>query len=343
MFTVSLFDNIVTLLTANDKMETRKDFLDWGREVIEKEASAITNLAKHLDDDFSRACELLFHCQGRVIVTGLGKSGHVGKKIAATLASTGSPAFFVHAAEASHGDFGMITNKDIVLAISNSGKTQEIILLLPLLQQLQIPLISFTGDAESALARQATVNLNTHVTNEAGPLDLAPTSSTTACLALGDALAIALLRARDFKREDFARSHPGGTLGKRLLVRVDHLMHAGNDAPRVLASTSLKQALLEMSSKHLGMTTVVDNDDKLLGIFTDGDVRRALENDHNIMDTSIDHLMTSECLTTSNDRLAFEVFSDMEQRKITAMPVVDDDNCVIGVIHLHDILQAGII
>ncbi len=324
-------------------MRTRKDFLHWGNSVVAKEITAIDNLRQRIDENFANACEILLQCQGRIVVLGLGKSGHIGNKIAATLASTGTPAFFVHAAEASHGDFGMITANDVIMAISNSGKTHEILTLLPLIKYLNIPLISLTGDVHSPLARQATVNINIGVPEEAGPLDLVPTCSTTATLVIGDALAMALLHTRDFSAADFARVHPGGTLGKRLLLTVEQLMHGGVKIPRITKKTSLQDALIEMSVKRLGMTTVIDADGKLVGIFTDGDLRRALENQVDFMKASIDTLMTTECKTTHADQLVFTVFNQMEQHKITAMPVIDNQHLVIGVIHLHDILQAGII
>ena len=324
-------------------MAINKDFCAWGSDVIDKEAAAILNLRERIDHNFADACELLLNCNGRIVVLGLGKSGHIGNKIAATLASTGSPAFFVHAAEASHGDFGMITNSDVVLAISNSGKTNEILTLLPLIKHLNINLISLTGDSNSPLAQQASVNIDIGVPEEAGPLDLAPTSSTTATLVIGDALAIALLHARGFSEEDFARSHPGGTLGKRLLLTVQQLMRHHEAIPQVLESALLKDTLVEMTAKRLGMTTIVDHQNKLLGIFTDGDLRRAIESGTDIMQMTMTKLMTTNCKTTATDKLAFEVFNEMEQHKITAIPVVDTQHQVIGVIHLHDILQAGII
>ncbi len=320
-----------------------QDFCTWANEVIDKEASAIENLRKCIDDNFALACQQLLKCEGRIIVLGLGKSGHIGNKIAATFASTGSPAFFVHAAEASHGDFGMITANDVVLAISNSGKTNEILTLLPLIKHLDIDLISLTGDADSPLAQQATVNIDIGAPEEAGPLDLAPTSSTTATLVIGDALAIALLRARGFSAADFARSHPGGTLGKRLLLTVKQLMRQRQDIPKVSPDALLKDVLVEMTAKRLGMTTIVDDEDTLLGIYTDGDLRRTLEHGINVMQTTITDLMTTNCRTTSAEKLAFEIFNEMEQHKITAMPIVNEQHQVIGVIHLHDILQAGVI
>ena len=324
-------------------MSTNQDFRRWGSDVVNKAVKAINNLGQRIDENFVRACEILLHCQGHVVVLGVGKSGHIGNKIAATLASTGTPSFFVHATEASHGDFGMITTNDVVLAISNSGKTNEILTLLPLIEHLHIPLISLSGDVHSPLAHQAMVNIDIGVSEEVGPLDLAPTCSTTATLVMGDALAIALLRARDFSTADFARTHPGGTLGKRLLLTVEQLMHSDTKIPRIREKTLLKDALLEMTTKRLGMTTIVDADDRLLGIFTDGDLRRAIEHEVDVMQTSIDTLMSTKCKTTHANKLVFEVFNEMEQHKITAMPVINNDHHVIGVIHLHDILQAGVI
>lgn len=324
-------------------MSMAKDFCRWGNDVVAKESTAINNLQQRIDENFAHACEILLHCEGRVVVLGLGKSGHIGNKISATLASTGTPAFFVHAAEASHGDFGMITANDVLLVISNSGKTNEILTLLPLIKHLNIPLISLSGDIHSPLARQAIVNIDIGVPEEAGPIDLAPTCSTTATLVMGDALALALLHARNFSAADFARVHPGGTLGKRLLLTVGQLMHGDAKIPRITVKTLLKDALVEMTAKRLGMTTIVDVNGKLLGIFTDGDLRRALENEVDIMQTNIDTLMSTECKTTHADKLVFEVFNEMEQHKITAMPVIDTKQHVIGVIHLHDILQAGLI
>ena len=324
-------------------MASTKQFCAWGLDVLRKEAQAIINLEQHIDERFAQACEILLNCKGHVIVIGLGKSGHIGNKIAATLASTGCPSFFVHAAEATHGDFGMITADDVVLAISNSGKTSEILTLLPHIKQLQVSLISITSDPKSPLAQEATVNLNTGVEREAGPLDLAPTSSTTATLALGDALAIALIRARNFTREDFARSHPGGVIGKRLLLRVSELMHTDASIPMVHTNALIKDALIEMTAKRLGMTTIVDDDNRLLGIFTDGDLRRIIEHGYNLTDTHIADLMVRNCKAIDQDILAFEALTEMENHKITAMPVVDHNRKIIGVLHMHDILQAGVI
>jgi arabinose-5-phosphate isomerase len=324
-------------------MTTVKQFCTWGLEVLRKEAQAIHNLEQYIDEHFAQACEILLNCKGHIIVIGLGKSGHIGNKIAATLASTGSPAFFVHAAEATHGDFGMITADDVVLAISNSGKTNEILTLLPHIKQLDVTLISITSDPNSPLSQEAKINLNTGVQREAGSLALAPTSSTTATLALGDALAIALTQARNFTHEDFARSHPGGVIGKRLLLRVSELMHTGTTIPKVHTDALIKDALIEMTAKRLGMTTIVDDDDHLLGIFTDGDLRRVIEQGHNLMNSHIADLMVRKCKTIQQNLLAFEALTEMENHKITTIPVVDAKQKILGVLHMHDILQAGVI
>lgn len=324
-------------------MISQKNFKDWGIEVIRKELAAIAALTDRINDDFAKACEILLNCRSRIIVVGLGKSGHIGNKIAATLASTGSPAFFVHAAEAAHGDFGMITADDCVLAISNSGKTGEILNLLPFLNHLNVPLISMTGNPNSPLAKAADINLNAYVAEEAGPDDLAPTCSTTVAMVLGDALAMVLLQARGFTKEDFARSHPGGTLGKRLLLTVEEVMRKGHEIPIVPLHSQLKHVLMEMTAKRLGMTTVVDEANKLVGIFTDGDLRRTIEEGHDLRHDLIENLMTRHCKTTTTSRLAYEAFIEMEQHKITAMPVIDEKNQLMGIVHLHDILQAGVI
>ena len=319
------------------------ELCQWGRDVIRKEAHAVANLEEQINADFAKACNTLYHCKGRIAVLGLGKSGHIGQKIAATLASTGSPAFFIHASEANHGDFGMITEDDIILAISNSGKTPEILALLPQINALNIPLIAITGDASSPLATRASINLHINVSEEAGPLDLAPTSSTTATLAMGDAIAITLLRAHNFNKEDFARAHPGGSLGKRLLLRVEEVMRKNSAIPSVPVTATLKDALLEMTAKHLGMTSIVDDEHVIQGIFTDGDLRRTMKEDVNLSSTLIKTIMTTHFKSTHADKLAYEVFTEMENAKITAMPVVDDKKKVIGIIHLHDILQTGLI
>jgi len=307
------------------------------------EITALQDLLPRLGEDFVRACELMLACTGRVVVVGMGKSGHIGKKIAATLASTGTPAFFVHPAEASHGDMGMLTAGDLVLALSNSGSTAEILTLLPLIKRLGIPLVSMTGRASSPLAEAAEVNLDAAVRQEACPLQLAPTASTTAALALGDALAVALMEARGFTAEQFALSHPGGALGKRLLLRASDLMHSGERLPVVRYSASLAQALLEMSSKGLGMTCVLDDKGRLAGIFTDGDLRRAFDRDLDLRSASIDKLMTRSPRTAQPAMLAAEVLHLMQTHKINALVVVDSDNRPLGALNMHDLLRAGVI
>ena len=308
---------------------------------IRMEREAVGALEQRIDGAFVRACELLLAIRGRVIVTGMGKSGHIASKIAATLASTGTPAFYVHPAEASHGDIGMITADDAVVALSNSGRSPEVVTLLPLLKRLGIPLVSMTGDACSPLAEAADAHLDTGVSIEACPLNLAPTSSTTTALVMGDALAIALLEARGFTAEDFAFSHPGGTLGKKLLLKVEDVMHTGAAIPRVQPDTVLAAALLEISRKGLGMTTVTDADDHLLGIFTDGDLRRALDEDVDVRSTRINALMTRNAKSIAPNMLAAEALRIMEENKITSL-VVQDRERMVGVLHLMSLLQAGI-
>lgn len=318
------------------------DFKQSAIRTIAMERDAISALLQRVDGHFERACELLLSCQGRVVVTGMGKSGHIGKKIAATLASTGSPAMFVHPAEASHGDLGMITTHDVVIALSNSGNTAEVVTLLPLFKRMNAPLISMTGNANSTLAKAAEVNLDVSVTEEACPLDLAPTSSTTTTLVMGDALAIALLEARGFSPEDFAFSHPGGALGRRLLLKVDDVMHSGRMIPKVSPDTMLSEALMEMTSKGLGMTTITDTDNTLLGIFTDGDLRRTLDHNIDIHNTVITEVMTSHCKTATASMLAAEALAIMDTGKISVLVVTDKDNKPIGAVHLHDLLNAGV-
>ncbi|MDJ0877002.1 MAG: KpsF/GutQ family sugar-phosphate isomerase [Halieaceae bacterium] len=319
------------------------DFLGAVRRTVELERDAITDLLDRLDDSFTRACEILLNTQGRVVVTGMGKSGHIGTKIAATLASTGTPSFFVHPGEASHGDLGMITSQDSVIALSNSGSTSEVVTLLPLLKRLAVPLVTMTGNPDSVLARAADVNLDTRVAQEACPMDLAPTSSTTVSLVAGDALAIALLEARGFTAEDFAFSHPAGALGRKLLLKVDDIMHGGDELPRVSAGTLLDEALVEVSSKGLGLTTVLDNGGQLLGVFTDGDLRRALDNEMDIHATTIETVMNADPITIDKEILAAEALHIMEERTITGLIAVDDNRRPTGVVKLQDILKAGVV
>lgn len=309
---------------------------------IRLELEAIEALLQRINGDFTRACELILQCKGRVVVVGMGKSGHVGRKIAATLASTGTAAFFVHPGEASHGDMGMITRDDVVLALSNSGSTSEIVTLLPLIKRLGITLISMTGNPASPLAQAAAVNLDAGVSQEACPLNLAPTSSTTVSLVLGDALAIALLEARGFTAEDFAFSHPGGALGRRLLLKVENVMHQGAELPLVRRGTPLREALLEMTRKGLGMTLVAEADGRLAGVFTDGDLRRALDRGVDVRDAGIDALMTIPGKTIRADALAAEALKLMEDHKISALVVVDDNHMPVGALNMHDLLRAGV-
>jgi len=318
------------------------DFISSGIRTIRIESAAVTALNQRLDGEFTKACELILNCAGRVIVTGMGKSGHIGNKIAATLASTGTPAFFVHPAEASHGDMGMITPQDVVLAISYSGTSNEILTLLPLFKRSGIKIISMTGNAQSTLAEVSEAHLNIAVEIEACPLDLAPTASTTATLVMGDALAIALLEARGFTAEDFAFSHPGGALGRKLLLRVSDIMHSGDKIPRVLANASLSQALLTMTEKGFGLTTVVDDNNQLLGIFTDGDLRRTIDKGVDFSKAAIGDLMHRNPKTVSDKALAAEALKIMEDAKITALIVRNEQQCPVGVLHMHDLLRAGV-
>lgn len=313
------------------------------RAVIETEAEALGAMIQRIDDDFVSACEHMLACQGRIVVLGMGKSGHIGNKIAATLASTGSPAFFVHPGEASHGDLGMITEKDVVLALSNSGETEELLTIVPLIKRLGVPLIALTGRPESTLARSATVHLDVSVEKEACPLGLAPTASTTAALVMGDALAISLLESRGFTAEDFARSHPAGRLGRRLLLHIGDIMHSGDGVPCVSPEASVAEALVEMTRAGLGITAVIDQDSKLLGVFTDGDLRRAVDNRIDVHSTQVKQVMTVNGKTIEPNRLAVEAAQMMERHKIHALPVVDENNRVVGAFNIHDLLRAGVL
>lgn len=311
--------------------------------VIDTEADAIYRLKERINTNFVQACEHMRRCKGRIVVTGMGKSGHIGSKIAATLASTGTPAFFVHPGEASHGDLGMITDKDVVMAMSNSGETLEILTIVPIIKRLGVPLICLTGNPESSLAKAATVNIDVSVEKEACPLGLAPTSSTTAALVMGDAMAIALLEYRGFSAEDFARSHPGGSLGRRLLLRVEDIMRTGERIPSVRRNTLLKDALVEISRKGLGMTAIVTEESKVIGIYTDGDLRRTLDQPINIHTTYIHQVMTANCRTISPQLLAVEALKQMEDFKVNSFPVVDDLGRLVGALNMHDLLQAGVV
>ncbi|WP_331351489.1 KpsF/GutQ family sugar-phosphate isomerase [Cellvibrio sp. UBA7671] len=319
------------------------DYVSSALRTIRLEAEAVTALSARIDGQFTAACELILNCAGRVIVTGMGKSGHIGKKIAATLASTGTPAFFVHPGEASHGDLGMITKNDIVLAISYSGTSSEIVTLLPLLKRAGIKIISMSANAQSTLGEIAEVNLDISVVFEACPLDLAPTSSTTATLVMGDALAIALLEARGFTAEDFAFSHPGGALGRKLLLRVADVMHSGDDIPRVAPDTPMLDALMVMSEKGFGMTTVMDHGGNLLGIFTDGDLRRSIDKGVDIRTAKVGELMNTQPKMLRENTLAAEALALMEQAKINVLLITNEQKALVGVVKINDLLRAGII
>ena len=310
--------------------------------MLATEAEAVGALAERLGEEFAAACRLLLDCKGRAVVTGMGKSGHVGRKIAATLASTGSPSFFLHPAEASHGDIGMIIAGDVVIALSNSGETGELLTILPLIKRIGAPLIALTGNRASTLARYATVTLDVSVPAEACPLNLAPTASTTAALAMGDALAVAVLEARGFTEEDFARSHPAGNLGRRLLLHVDEVMRRGAELPSTGPDTLLGAGLLEMSRKGLGMTTVLDERGRVLGIFTDGDLRRALDRQIDVHSTTMREVMTTGCRVAKPRMLAAEAVRLMQEHRITALPVVDDAGVLVGALNVHDLLRAGV-
>jgi len=315
-----------------------------GRRVLEIETRALAALAQRLDGEFSAACRLLLACEGRVVCTGMGKSGHVARKIAATLASTGTPAFYMHPGEAAHGDLGMVTDADVVLALSYSGESDEILLLLPAIRRQGNRLVAMTGRPQSSLAREADVHLDVGVPAEACPLDLAPTASTTAALAMGDALAVALLEARGFTADDFARSHPAGALGRRLLLHITDVMHAGDEVPRVPADASLSEALVEMSRKRLGMTAVVDGDGRLLGLYTDGDLRRTLDDAAvDLRTTRIGEVMTRNPRTIGADALAVEAAQLMEAHKINALVVLDGEGRVAGALNIHDLLRARVV
>lgn len=321
---------------------TKDELLALAANVLDIEARAVDALKARLDDSFVAACELCMATPGRVVVTGMGKSGHVSNKIAATLASTGTPAFFMHPAEASHGDLGMITSQDLLLAISYSGETAEVVTILPMVKRMGAKLISMTGNPKSTMAQAADVHLDISVEQEACPLKLAPTASTTATLAMGDALAVALLEKRGFTAEDFARSHPSGSLGKRLLLRVSDVMRTGDRIPAVNADVTLRDALLEMTDKGLGMTAIVDDQHSILGIYTDGDLRRTLDAGSDIRTTTIREVMHANCKTTSADVLAAEALHLLEENKITSLLVADDDGKLVGALNIHDLFREGL-
>lgn len=320
------------------------DFAASGRRVFAVEADALAAVAARIDGAFSDACRAMLACRGRVVCTGMGKSGHVARKIAATLASTGTPAFYMHPGEAAHGDLGMVTDADVVLALSYSGESDELLLLLPALKRQGNPVIAMTGRAASTLAGEADIHLDVAVPLEACPLRLAPTSSTTAALAMGDALAVALLEARGFTADDFARSHPAGALGRRLLLHITDVMHVGDDVPKVAPDASISEALMEISRKRLGMTAVVDGDDRLLGLYTDGDLRRSLDDARvDVRATRIDAVMTRAPKTIGADALAVEAAQLMEAHQINALLVTDSGGRLVGALNIHDLLRARVV
>ncbi|AIY64057.1 KpsF/GutQ family sugar-phosphate isomerase [Pseudoalteromonas piratica] len=319
------------------------NFIARGKRVLKIEKNAIEQLAQYINDDFSNACQLMYDCKGRVIVIGMGKSGHIGNKIAATLASTGTPSFFVHPGEASHGDLGMITKDDVLLMISNSGETAEVINLIPVIKRIGAKIIGMSGKKNSTLAQQSNVHICIAISEEACPLGLAPTASTTATLAMGDAIAVALLEEKGFTADDFALSHPGGSLGKRLLLMLKDIMHQGDALPIVSEVTTIKNALLEMTAKGLGMTAVVSQNNTLQGIFTDGDLRRILEQRIDIHATAISDVMTKQCTTAPETMLAAEALNIMETKKINGLIVVDQQQRPIGALNMQDLLKAGVL
>jgi len=336
----------MTILTDEQSLHQdvdAKGLAEMGKAVLEIEAKALTGLIKTIDMSFVRAVRSMLNCEGRVIVLGMGKSGHIGGKVAATLASTGTPAFFVHPGEASHGDMGMITERDVVLAFSNSGETEELTVLLPVIKRLGIPLVAVTGSSDSTLAMAATVHVCVEVKEEACPLGLAPTSSTTAALAMGDALAIAMLQTRGFTERDFARAHPGGVLGRRLLLKIDDLMHKGDTMPVVHPETRLSDAVVEMNRSSLGLTAVIDETGRVEGIFTDGDLRRIFERNYDVREVQIKDVMTRNCRTLSRGALAAEALHVMQDQRINALLVLDDKKRLIGVLNMHDLLRARVL
>ena len=322
---------------------TDTDLIEVGRQALAVEIEGLQAQLPRLGQEFARACRICLDCRGRIVVTGMGKSGHIAGKIAATLASTGTPAFFVHPGEASHGDVGMITREDVVLALSNSGETDEVLTIVPAIKRLAVPLIAMTGSPQSALARLASVHLDIAVPAEACPLNLAPTASTTAALAVGDALAVALLKARGFTEEDFARSHPAGNLGRRLLLHVRDVMRTGVAIPKVRLDTPLAEGLMEMTRKGLGMTAVVDAADCVAGIFTDGDLRRALDRAADLHATRMREVMTKNAKSVDAGMLAAEAVHLMEEHRITSLLVIDADNRAIGALNVHDLMRAGVV
>ena len=323
----------------SDASEQEK-LIALGRAVIESEVRAISSITNRIDGNFATACTYILSCTGHAIVVGMGKSGHIANKIAATLASTGTPAFFLHPGEASHGDLGMIKDNDIIIALSNSGETQEVITLLPFIKRHNIPLIALTGNPHSTLAKTATINIDVGIEEEACPLGLAPTSSTTAALAMGDALSIALLEARGFSAEDFAIAHPSGALGRRLLLHVSDVMHSGEEIPTVYQNTLISEALFVMTQKGLGVAAIIESNNKMIGVFTDGDLRRTLDQNIDIRKEVVGAVMTRNCKTISKDCLASEALAIMENHSINALPVIDEQKMLVGILNMHDLLRA---
>ncbi|MBQ4832783.1 KpsF/GutQ family sugar-phosphate isomerase [Pseudoalteromonas sp. MMG010] len=322
---------------------TQQNFIKQGLRVLAIEQQALSDIAQYINDDFNHACQLMYQCTGRIVVIGMGKSGHIGNKIAATLASTGSPAFFVHPGEASHGDLGMITEHDVVMLISNSGETSEVLNIIPVLKRIGAKIVAMTGNTNSTMATFSDVHICIKVEKEACPLGLAPTASTTATLVMGDALAVALLEARGFTANDFALSHPGGSLGKRLLLSINDIMHSGDRTPIITLAQTIKDALIEMSAKGLGMTAIVDEKQQLAGLFTDGDLRRILEQRVDIHSTLISEVMTTKCTTVPAHILAAEALNIMEQKSINGLIVINEQNQPIGALNMQDLLKAGVI
>ncbi|MFV5373636.1 KpsF/GutQ family sugar-phosphate isomerase [Acinetobacter calcoaceticus] len=324
-------------------MPNPTDFQSSALATLRIEQQALEVLATQINDSFNQACEILLQCKGRVVITGMGKSGHIGRKMAATFASTGTPSFFMHPGEAGHGDLGMLVRGDVLIAISNSGKSDEIMMLMPLIKHLGVPLITISRTDKGPMPQNADIALTLGESDEACPLGLAPTSSTTATLVLGDALAVALLEARGFTADDFARSHPAGALGKRLLLHVKHLMHTGEELPKVSPDTPMNQVLYEISNKRLGLTTIVDEQEHLLGIFTDGDLRRLIDKQQGFdVNLPVSEVMTKKPSTISQEARAVEALQQLNLKKISQFVVVDDQNKVIGVISMHDLIQAGV-
>lgn len=340
---IDLNREIRSIILSHTRMPNPTDFQSSALATLRIEQQAIDVLATQIDDRFNRACEVLLQCKGRVVITGMGKSGHIGRKMAATFASTGTPSFFMHPGEAGHGDLGMLVRGDVLIAISNSGKSDEIMMLMPLIKHLGVPMITISRTDKGPMPQNADIALTLGESDEACPLGLAPTSSTTATLVLGDALAVALLEARGFTADDFARSHPAGALGKRLLLHVKHLMHTGDELPKVSPETPMNQVLYEISNKRLGLTTIVDEQDHLLGIFTDGDLRRLIDRQQGFdVNLPVSDVMTKKPSTISQEARAVEALQQLNQKKISQFVVVDDQNKVIGVISMHDLIQAGV-